>query len=102
MESLALALLIIANLPVFGLFTSVMFNKGDFIESIKYFFIPEIISAFRGEYIEDCWAEVKLLFWVVMCASLIWSELNFIEQHIPSLYIYFDNDFVYPSGIIEN
>lgn len=99
MEKFALTLLIVANLPVFGLITSVMFGKDDFFESIKYLFIPDIISAFRGEYADDRWAEIKLLFWAVVCASLIWSELNFIERHIPSLYTYFDSDFAYTSEI---
>ena len=36
----------------------------DFLECVKFWLIPDIISMFRGKYWEDAWAELKLLLWL--------------------------------------
>ena len=36
----------------------------DFLECVKFWLIPDIVSMFRGEYWEDAWAELKLLLWL--------------------------------------
>ena len=43
----------------------VMFKDWDeFVECVKFCFTPEIISALRGKYWEDVWAETKILLWL--------------------------------------
>ena len=43
----------------------VMFKDWDeFLECVKFCFTPEIISALRGKYWEDVWAETKILLWL--------------------------------------
>ena len=43
----------------------VMFEDWDeFVECVKFCFTPEIISALRGKYWEDVWAETKILLWL--------------------------------------
>ena len=39
-------------------------NWDDFLECIKFWLMPDIISMFRGKYWEDAWAELKLLLWL--------------------------------------
>ena len=36
----------------------------EFVECVKFCFTPEIISALRGKYWEDVWAETKILLWL--------------------------------------
>ena len=35
-------------------------DVSEFLECIRFWFTPEIISIFRGEWNEDLWAELKL------------------------------------------
>lgn len=43
----------------------VMFKDWEeFVECVKFCFTPEIISALRGKYWEDVWAETKILLWL--------------------------------------
>ena len=34
------------------------------LECVQFWFTPEIISALRGKYWEDVWAETKILLWL--------------------------------------
>ncbi len=38
-------------------------DKDDFIGCVKFWFTPDIVSMFRGEYWDDHWAELKLIIW---------------------------------------
>ena len=42
--------------PFFG-------DRDEFFRCLKFWFIPDIVSFFRGEYWEDHLAEFKLGFW---------------------------------------
>ena len=44
--------------PLFG-------DKEEFIECVKFWITPDIFSLFSGEYLEDRWSELKLIFWLV-------------------------------------
>jgi hypothetical protein len=44
-----------------------------FAESVRYFFTPDIISLFRGEWEDDQWAQLKLVFFILTCAVLTWG-----------------------------
>ena len=39
-------------------------THDDFFEAIRHWFTPDIISAFRGEWGEDQWNELKLFLWL--------------------------------------
>ncbi len=43
--------------PIFG-------NSEEFFRCVKFWFMPDLISLFRGEYCDDWWAEAKLGFWM--------------------------------------
>ena len=53
-----------------GLLTAAMLyallfkDWDEFVECVKFCFTPEIISALRGKYWEDVWAETKILPWL--------------------------------------
>lgn len=40
----------------------------EFIKCLYFWIMPDIISAFRGEYWDDRWAEAKLLLWITISA----------------------------------
>lgn len=82
-------LLVITNIPLFGALASILFGKDGFLEAIRYLFIPDILSAFRGEFWEDQWAEIMFGLWVALCAILVWSEYNLVEEKWPNLSLYF-------------
>ena len=44
-------------------------NFGDFLECVRYYLTPDIISWFRGEWAEDWWAETKLFFYFGLSAG---------------------------------
>ena len=43
--------------PFFG-------NRTEFFRCVKFWLMPDIVSLFRGEFMEDWWAESKLGFWI--------------------------------------
>ena len=89
MNVLPVLVLIALNLPLFGLLSRIFFRQEGLSGALKYCFIPDLISLLRGEYIDDQWAEVKLLLYCIVCGLTIWSELNLLELHFPALYASF-------------
>ena len=41
-----------------------------FIECLRFYFQPDLISAFRGEWWEDKWGSAKLAFWLFLSAGV--------------------------------
>ena len=68
-------LLAVANIPLYWLFYRALFTDVDELaDAIKFWITPEIFSAFRGEYVDDIWAELKLLLLVGGCVALVVVE----------------------------
>jgi hypothetical protein len=44
-----------------------------FVESIRYSLTPDIISLLRGEWEDDQWAQLKLVFYILTCAGITWG-----------------------------
>jgi hypothetical protein len=44
--------------PIFG-------DASGFRECVRFWFTPDILSLFRGEWDRDWWAEMKLGFWLI-------------------------------------
>jgi len=82
-------LLVIINIPFFGALASILFGRDGISGAIKFLFIPDLISAFRGEFWDDKWSELMFSLWIVLCAALVWSEYNFIEEKYPGIFSYF-------------
>ena len=75
MSTLSWIILIVANIPLCWLLGWVVFKDwGDFWECVKFWLTPDIISAFRGEWIEDQWAQMKLFVWLVLCLVAFCAE----------------------------
>lgn len=89
MNPLPLIVLVVLNLPLFGLLSTIFFHQEGLGGALKYWFMPDLVSLFRGEYIDDQWAEAKLLIYAIVCGLTVVSELNFLEAHFPEVYAYF-------------
>lgn len=89
MRPLPLIVLIVLNLPLFGLIAGLFFRREGLLGALRYWCMPDLISLFRGEYIDDQWAEAKLLLYAIVCGLTVWSELDFLEVHFPRVYAYF-------------
>lgn len=64
--------LILANTPVYLLFGKAVFDDWDgFVECVKYWLMPDIISWLNGEGVDDWWAELKLWWWLAGCAVVV-------------------------------
>ena len=59
---IGVAVLALLFKPFFG-------GREDFFRCVKFWFTPDIISAFRGEYHEDWLAEMKLFLWLAAGAA---------------------------------
>lgn len=76
------AMQVIASLGALVLMYKLTFeDKDDFIESIKFWLIPDWISILRGEGIEDFWAEAKLL-WFLLGTLVISAVVYFVLTKI--------------------
>lgn len=50
----------------------------EFMHCVRFWFTPDIISLFRGQFYEDAWAEVKLILWLAIsigCGYGIYAKL---------------------------
>ena len=69
------AVLIGANTPVYVLIGWLIFDDlAGFIESLRYWMMPDAWSWIKGEGIEDLWAELKLFAFVIACTAIVAGE----------------------------
>ena len=75
-----LAVSIAVGLLVAGLLFRAFFDDWDgFMECVRYYLTPEIISIFRGEWGENGWAEMKLSVYIALSVgsgTLAFIKLN--------------------------
>ena len=56
---------VIVGLAIAALLFPVLFEtREEFLNCVRFWFTPDITSAFRGEDFDDHWAEFKLLIWL--------------------------------------
>ena len=53
-------------ITAFLLFKVIFSGKDDFFDCVKFWFTPDIVSMFRGDYWDDHWAEFKLIIWLAV------------------------------------
>lgn len=69
----------ILNFPVFVLVGYGFYGSWDnYWSAVKFWIIPDVISLFRGEYVDDIWAELGLFFFVAICVGIIIFEYKFL------------------------
>lgn len=81
MEAWMVLVLIAANIPVYiGLGRVIFGTWGEFGEAIKFWLTPDIVSILQGKFVEDAWSELKLLYFIVLCAIVVFVEYQVIER----------------------
>ena len=81
MEILPIIAAIVAGaLVLFGSFRLFFQCRDDFFDAIRHWFTPDIISMFRGEWAEDQWNELKLLFWIGLAGVVGYGAFTFTES----------------------
>lgn len=54
-------------------------NWQDFLEHLRYLYQPWWLSALRGEFYEDQWAGLKMLFYFIFCAATATTVYKLLE-----------------------
>lgn len=61
----------IVAVPAYIAVGSVFYNGwDDFLDNLRLFFQPSWLSFLRGEWGEDNWATLKLVFYFVLCGAV--------------------------------
>jgi len=77
-EAVRWTILAVVNIPVYLGLGFLFFDDFDgFFECIKFWFTPDWISLFRGEYFDDRWAEMKLFWFAGICLFVLYGEYRF-------------------------
>ena len=77
-----LVILGVTNIPVyFGLGWVWFRDWNEFVECIRFWLTPDIVSAFHGEWADDWWAEMKLWFWFFSCVACVTLEAFLIMMY---------------------
>ncbi|MCB2154170.1 hypothetical protein KQI84_04740 [bacterium] len=78
--------LAILNIPVYFLIGWVVFDGwGDFFESIIFWLKPDFWSFLSGELMEDWWAEMKILFFLLLCGLVLFGEYQTFGNAVGNL-----------------
>ena len=73
METVAAVSGLVVTVIVMAVLFKPLFEDWEgFVECLKFWITPDIFSFFFGEYLEDRWSELKLVFWLV-CGLLSWA-----------------------------
>jgi hypothetical protein len=65
----------LANIPVYIGIAWVVFDSVErFDECLKFWLMPDLLSALRGEYWEDIGGELHMWWWIGLCAGAVYAE----------------------------
>jgi hypothetical protein len=79
----AWALLAMANTPIYLLWGRALFGGwSGFGEALEYSIKPDILSWIQGNGLDDLWAEVKLIFFILTSAGLLGLEYYLLRVYI--------------------
>lgn len=71
-------LLAVDYIPFKAIFRLFFPTSEDFNESVRYYFTPDVISLFRGEYWQDRAAQFRLGLFILVCGSIFAAEYALI------------------------
>ncbi len=76
-----LSVAILAGLATLALLFKPFFGgSDDFLDCLRYFFQPDLLSWIRGEWEEDWWAELKLSAWLFCGAAVGFGVYTGLEK----------------------
>ena len=75
----------VALVMAIALFRLFFKDFADFVECLRFYFQPNLISLFRGEMQEDFWGSTKLGVWLALSVAMGFAALYKLPQLFPSL-----------------
>jgi hypothetical protein len=74
-EPVRWTILTVVNIPVYLGLGSLFFGDwSGFWDCLRFWFTPDWISLFNGEYFEDRWSEAKLFLFAIICFAVLYGE----------------------------
>ena len=74
----------ILNIPVFLVLGKLVFDGwSGFFECLRFWLTPDVISLFRGEWLDDWWGTLKLFVFIALCASVVCGENKVFFENKP-------------------
>lgn len=74
---------VLLNAPGFYVIATLFWSSVDeFWESLRFYVTPDLWSAIRGEWIDDIWNELKLIWYVAICASILCAEYGLYQVYL--------------------
>ncbi|RME82662.1 MAG: hypothetical protein D6785_07610 [Planctomycetota bacterium] len=76
-------LLAILNIPLYHFLVKIFF--GDYsglANAIRFLLTPQIFSAFKGEFWDDWWEEIKLFFAILIIFFILTFEYTLITHFL--------------------
>jgi hypothetical protein len=62
------------SLPTCLLVGKFMFGDWDgFLYSLRMLIQPDLVSLFRGEWVEDWWETIKFILFLILCAAVVFG-----------------------------
>ena len=81
------AFLMVANWPLYRAYGTIIFgDRHELGKAVYYWFVPDMVSALRGEWLEDQWATIKLTLFALICFAAIAAEYTGILKLVAWLF----------------
>ncbi|MBT3378248.1 MAG: hypothetical protein HN742_38350 [Lentisphaerae bacterium] len=78
-----LIIIAILNLPLYFFWGKFMFSDwAGFMDAIKFWLTPDSWSFWRGEAMDDWFAEMKLFFWIAGSVAAVFGEYYLVQKYI--------------------
>jgi hypothetical protein len=72
------------NLPLYLWLGQAFFGSwGGFFGCLRFWLMPDLASLFRGKFLADRWAELKLFVFIAVCVGLVVLEHRFFFPDPP-------------------
>jgi hypothetical protein len=83
MEPLHTALVALVNVPVYVVIARVFFGDLDgFFRALRYLLTPDLLSWFRGDWLEDRWQSFKVALWAILCVAWNVACLHLLREFV--------------------
>jgi hypothetical protein len=83
MTSIIIGLIVfnLINIPLYVfLFKKFFADWEEFKEALLFYIKPDLFSLIRGQFVQDIQAELKLVLFFVVCATVLVGEMLLMEK----------------------
>ncbi len=84
MNMTILGILVVANVPSYVYLAKwILGGRDEFLEALRFWATPDLVSMFRGEWEADWEAEMKLGLWLVACIAAVAVQYKLLSLLVP-------------------